>query len=183
MKTKKKKSSITIYIALALVLAAAGIAGIVLSGAQEGSANALSALSAQTQTGDAKTNQTAAVDGQGITINKDEITETATFIPYKSGDTDMEVVAIRASDGTVRTALNTCQVCYDSGRGYYKQEDGVLVCQNCGNRFSVDQVEVVKGGCNPVPIFDDQKTESDSTISISDDVLSEYKTLFSKWKK
>ncbi len=120
---------------------------------------------------------------KGVTIDKDSVTEEALFIPYRSGDIDMEVIAIRASDGTVRTAFNTCQVCFDSGYGYYEQEGDVLVCQNCGNRFGVDQVEVTKGGCNPVPIFEDQKTETDDTITISDDVLAEYKTLFSNWKK
>ncbi len=119
---------------------------------------------------------------KGVTIDKDSVTEEALFIPYRSGDTDMEVIAIRASDGTVRTAFNTCQVCFDSGYGYYEQEGDVLVCQNCGNRFGVDQVEVTKGGCNPVPIFEDQKTETDDTITISDDVLAQYKTLFSNWK-
>ncbi len=120
---------------------------------------------------------------KGVTIEKDSVTEEALFIPYRSGDTDMEVIAIRASDGTVRTAFNTCQVCFDSGYGYYEQEGDVLVCQNCGNRFGVDQVEVAKGGCNPVPIFEDQKTETDDTITISDDVLAQYKSLFSNWKK
>ena len=120
---------------------------------------------------------------KGVTIDKDSVIEEALFIPYRSGDTDMEVIAIRASDGTVRTAFNTCQVCFDSGYGYYEQEGDVLVCQNCGNRFGVNQVEVTKGGCNPVPIFEDQKTETDDTITISDDVLAEYKTLFSNWKK
>lgn len=38
---------------------------------------------------------------------------------------------------TIRTAFNTCQVCYSSGRGYYVQEGNVLVCQNCGNRFGM----------------------------------------------
>ncbi len=183
MKTKKKSKKITVYVALALVLAAAGLAGILLLGGQDGKADALAVLPAQTQIGEDESTETAASDGQGITINKADVTEKVTFFPYQSGDIDMEVIAIRASDGSVRTALNTCQVCYDSGRGYYKQEGDVLVCQNCGNRFGVDQVEVVKGGCNPVPIFDDQKIETDETITISDDVLAEYKELFGEWKR
>ena len=53
----------------------------------------------------------------------------------------MVVLAFKASDDTIRTALNTCQVCYDSGRGYYVQEGDKLICQNCGNQFEADQVE------------------------------------------
>ena len=62
-------------------------------------------------------------------------------------------------------AFNTCQVCYDSGRGYYVQEGDVLVCQNCGNRFSAEQVELIKGGCNPVPIDSENKTDDGTTIT------------------
>jgi len=40
----------------------------------------------------------------------------------------MEVLALKAKDRTIRTALNTCQVCYASGKGYYVQEGDVLVC-------------------------------------------------------
>lgn len=117
-----------------------------------------------------------------VTITKSDITEKASFFPFEAEGTYMEVIAIRASDGTVRTALNTCQVCTGSGRGYYVQEGDVLICKNCGNRFTVDQVEVVKGGCNPVPIFAQDKTEDDETITISGDYLIRNKLLFYNWK-
>lgn len=94
----------------------------------------------------------------------------------------MEVVALKASDGTIKTAFNTCQVCFDSGRGYYKQEGDVLVCQNCGNRFQADQVEQVKGGCNPVPIMKENKTDDGTNITISQDFLKQNKDLFANWK-
>jgi len=118
-----------------------------------------------------------------ITIQKSDITEKAKFIPYQAGNTKMEVVAVKAPDGTIRTAFNTCQVCYNSGRGYYVQQGDELVCQNCGNRFKTSQVEKVKGGCNPVPIMKENKTEDASTITISKDFLVQNKDLFGKWKK
>jgi hypothetical protein len=125
----------------------------------------------------------AATPGSGgITIVKSEITETASFIPYETNGTKMEVVAVKAPDGTIRTAFNTCQVCYDSGRGYYKQEGDVLVCQNCGNRFKISQVEKEKNGCNPVPILEGDKTDSGDTIAISADYLDRNKELFANWK-
>ena len=79
-----------------------------------------------------------------LQIQKDEITATAKFYQYKVDGVLIEILALRAPDGTVRTALNTCQVCYSSGRGWYKQEGDVLVCQNCGNRFKASQVEIIK---------------------------------------
>jgi uncharacterized membrane protein len=92
------------------------------------------------------------------------------------------VIAVEAPDGTARTAFNTCQVCYDSGRGYYMQDGDAPVCQNCGNRFSTDRVEVESGGCNPVPIFPQDKTVSDGNITISKEFLTEAKVIFSNWK-
>lgn len=114
----------------------------------------------------------------GIKILKSEVSETAKFYPYKAGKVKMEVLAVRASDGTIRTAFNTCQVCYDSGRGYYKQQGDELVCQNCGNRFQLDQIEKIKGGCNPVPIMKENKTEDDAYIVIPKAFMEENKGLF-----
>jgi uncharacterized membrane protein len=73
-------------------------------------------------------------------------------------------------------------VCYGSGQGYYKQDGDVLVCQNCGNRFSMERVEVESGGCNPVPIFDEYTSVSDDNITIPYDLLKEAKVIFSNWK-
>lgn len=125
----------------------------------------------------------AAPSGSDVSIAKSEITETAKFIPYNAGGTNMELIAVKAPDGTVRTALNTCQVCYDSGRGYYVQEGDELVCQNCGNRFKISQVEKQKDGCNPVPILDENKKDDGTTITVSKEFLQQSKTLFENWKR
>ena len=115
-------------------------------------------------------------------IPKKEVTETAKFYQYKLDGVLIEVLALRAPDGTVRTAFNTCQVCYHSGRGYYVQQGDVLVCQNCRNRFKASQVELIKGGCNPVPITADLKTETADTITIPKALFGEAKPLFVNWK-
>ena len=94
----------------------------------------------------------------------------------------MEVVAVKATDGTIRTAFNTCQVCYKSGKGYYKQEGDELVCQNCGNRFKIDQIEKQKNGCNPVPILDSDKTDDGTNLVISESYLTKNINYFSNWK-
>jgi hypothetical protein len=117
-----------------------------------------------------------------LIIEKSEITETAKFYPYRVGDIQMEVLAVKAPDGTIRTAFNTCQVCFSSGRGYYKQEGETLVCQNCRNRFSLDDVEKVRGGCNPVPILENEKQEDDARIIIPEELLKQYKVIFENWK-
>ncbi|MDR1082692.1 MAG: DUF2318 domain-containing protein [Coriobacteriales bacterium] len=124
----------------------------------------------------------ATPEGSDITISIAEITEQARFYPTTVDGTELEVLAIKASDGTVRTAFNTCQVCFDSGRGYYKQEGNALVCQNCKNRFGADDVEVKTGGCNPVPIFDNNTVTTEESITIPLDYLKEAKAIFANWK-
>ena len=117
-----------------------------------------------------------------LQIPKKEVTATAKFYQYKVDGVIIEVLALRAPDGTVRTAFNTCQVCYASGRGYYVQQGDVLVCQNCRNRFKASQVELIKGGCNPVPITKDLKTEDANTITIAKSLFVEARPLFLRWK-
>jgi uncharacterized membrane protein len=119
----------------------------------------------------------------GIVIKKKDIGPIAKFYPYVYDGKNMEIFAVKAADGTIRTALNTCQVCYSSGRGYYKQEGGVFVCQNCGNRFRVDQVEKIKGGCNPIPILPEGKTDLGDSIGISKAYLAAVAPYFNAWRR
>ncbi|MDR1797829.1 MAG: DUF2318 domain-containing protein [Clostridiales Family XIII bacterium] len=120
--------------------------------------------------------------GGALTIDAAAVTEKATFYPLTVDGIYLEVFAVRAPDGTVRTALNTCQVCWNSGYGYYVQEGDEFVCQNCGNRFATKDVEVVHGGCNPVPLTEDYKTVEGDTITIGYDILTEAAPLFQDWK-
>jgi uncharacterized membrane protein len=156
-------------VAAALVIVAFAAAVFVLrSGAGVGVANEAGAVP-------------AVVDGD-LVISLGEVSSEARFYPVEIDGTKLEVIAVETPDGAVRTAFNTCQVCYDSGRGYYKQSGDLLVCQNCGNRFRMDQVEVQAGGCNPVPIFPDDKTVTEETITISYEFLKASKDIFANWK-
>ncbi|MDR1445520.1 MAG: DUF2318 domain-containing protein [Treponema sp.] len=123
------------------------------------------------------------ISDQDLVISIDEVTENALFYPVDIGGTRVEVLAVKAPDGTIRTAFNTCQSCYGSGRGFYKQQGTVLVCQNCGKRFRMSQVEVRSGGCNPVPIFKDDKTVRGNTITISKEYLARARDIFARWKR
>lgn len=110
------------------------------------------------------------------------MTNNVTFYAVDVDGTEMEVMAVRDSSGNIRTAFNTCQICYSSGRGYYQQEGNDLVCQNCGNSFTTDQVGLESGGCNPVPIMDNDRKITDTSITISYDFLKNYKEIFAQWK-
>ncbi|MDR0424004.1 MAG: Fe-S-containing protein [Clostridiales Family XIII bacterium] len=117
-----------------------------------------------------------------LVIEVAAVSEKASFHPITVDGTEMEVLALKASDGTIRTAFNTCQVCYTSGRGYYKQVGKVLICQNCGNSFELDQVGVEFGGCNPWEIPEDSKEATDSEIRILSSFLEESTEIFANWK-
>lgn len=120
--------------------------------------------------------------GESLVIPTADITTDASFFPVEVDGTRMEVIAVKDSEGNIRTAFNTCQICYDSGRGYYVQSGNYLVCQNCGNRFSMDQVEIESGGCNPWPILAENKTVTADEISVSYDFLVEAQGIFANWK-
>jgi uncharacterized membrane protein len=115
-----------------------------------------------------------------LVIQTAEITENALFFPVDIDGVRMEVLAVKAPDGTIRTAFNTCQVCYASGRGYFVQTGTLLVCQNCGNRYRMSQVERQAGGCNPVPIFPANKKITAKTITVSKEYLRQTKIMFQR---
>lgn len=137
----------------------------------------------QTESTTAVSQTANAVQASGnLIIQKSSVTSTPSFYPYEMNGTKMEVIAVKASDGSIRTAFNTCQVCYSSGRGYYKLDGNTLVCQNCGNRFSADQVEQQKGGCNPIGITKEYKTETDQSITLKKDFFEQTQKIFANWK-
>ena len=111
-------------------------------------------------------NVTSIKKGGYLAIPIADLSQTASF--YKA---EIELVALKDSKGNLRTAFKACQVCYSSGKGYYVQDGNYLVCQNCGNSFTIDQVGIASGGCNPWPILDSDRTVTDDEIQISYDVL------------
>lgn len=179
LKKKSVKHSIilTAVLVLSLVLVLTGCSKQGNSGKGNPGNSTQSGKSTNTASGAKEINK-----GESLVIPVSDISATAKFYPVQVDGTAMEVLAVKAPDGTIRTAFNTCQVCYDSGRGYYKQSGGKLVCQNCGNQFAMNRVEVEAGGCNPWPIFAKNKTVTNESISISYDFLKESKQVFANWK-
>lgn len=122
-------------------------------------------------------------EGESLVTPISEISETPSYYTFEIDGVTMEVVALKASDGTIRTAYNTCQVCNGSPKAYFVQSGNTLQCQNCGNKFPLDKVGLEKGGCNPAPIIDEDKIVTDESITISYDVLNAEKDNFTNWKK
>ena len=78
----------------------------------------------------------------------------------------VDFFVVKSSDGIIRAAIDSCDVCYRSGKGYI-QEGNFMVCTNCGRRFSTDRINEVKGGCNPAPLKREIKGEN-LVISMKD---------------
>lgn len=121
---------------------------------------------------------TPTVENGEIVIDTDTLTDHALYINYDANGTNIQMIAVNASDGSARLSLNTCQACNPSPRAYFKEENGRLVCQNCGNVFTMDSVGEAAGGCNPMNIaynVEDKKL----TVSAAD--LDRYADNFASW--
>lgn len=120
---------------------------------------------------------TSAENGE-IVIDSEILSEHAIFVNYNSNGTNIQLIAVNASDGLPRLSLNTCQACNPSPKAYFEEENGRLVCQNCGNIFTMDSVGEKAGGCNPMNI--DYEIE-DNNITVSTAVLDSYADKFASW--
>lgn len=122
-------------------------------------------------------------EGDYLEIPTDALNETIQFFSVRVDGLTMEILASRDEDGTVRTAFNTCQVCNGSRKAYFVAEGQDVVCQNCGNHFGRTDVGVLSGGCNPAPIFTEERADTANSVRISYAFLSEHSALFTRWKE
>jgi uncharacterized membrane protein len=58
---------------------------------------------------------------------------------------------LKSKDNVIRAAIDACDVCYKAGKGYVQDGD-FMICENCGQRFASNRINVIKGGCNPAPL-------------------------------
>jgi len=75
----------------------------------------------------------------------------ALFLTLESGGRQLHYFALKSGDGAYRAALDACDVCFKSNRGY-RQEGDLMVCNNCGQSFPSNRIGEIKGGCNPHPL-------------------------------
>ena len=80
-----------------------------------------------------------------------EISDTARFYKFDADGVTVKYFLVKAPDGTIRSALDACDVCFPAQKGY-KQAGEFMTCVNCGQKFHVSRVGMVKGGCNPHPV-------------------------------
>jgi uncharacterized membrane protein len=92
----------------------------------------------------------------------------AHYFTYMHGDHPIEFFVLKSDDGVVRAAFNACDVCYSSKKGY-SQDGDEMVCNNCGLRFAEENINVLKGGCNPSPL--DRTIDGESLVIKESDIV------------
>ncbi len=106
----------------------------------------------------------AAAEGR-IAIPLERVSDgRAHFFTFRDGQTLIDFFVLRSSDGVIRAALDTCDVCYHARKGY-RQEGDFMICNNCNMRFRSERIGDEQGGCNPAPL---QRTIADGKLIIAE---------------
>lgn len=96
---------------------------------------------------------TSLAGGQDVSFAVAEFDDgNARFYRYvTAAGREIRFFLMKSSDGVVRAAFDTCDVCYRERRGYRQSGDS-MICNNCGRAFASRDINVLQGGCNPAPI-------------------------------
>lgn len=173
---EKKNILITIIIVIIVIAMIALVAFLISNDKKQDVSN-----SNQNKTSSAVSNTTVnlvADEQDNIIIDTSNISNKATFYTYNVNGINIKLFAVKASDGTIRTAFNTCQVCNPSPKAYFKQVGTNFICQNCNNSFKTDDIGKESGGCNPIPITNDDRIDGENTITLTRQFVESYKANF-----
>lgn len=124
------------------------------------------------------------MEGEELTINAAALTAEPVFIDWAVEDIPMQLIARKDPEGQVRLAFNTCQSCNGSPWAWFEYlGDGLLECQNCGQRMPVSLVgDREAAGCAPIPVPEYTENE-DGTVTVPEQVIAEAAHLFANWRK
>lgn len=75
----------------------------------------------------------------------------AKYFTYNFPEEDLFFFAVKSRDGIIRAAFDACDVCFGARKGY-RQQNEVMICNNCGQVFPTNRINIEKGGCNPAPL-------------------------------
>jgi len=91
----------------------------------------------------------------------------ARFYKFEDGGKEINFFAIKAADGSIKTAFDACDACYKSKKGYEQQGDK-MNCNNCNQKFAVNRLGPnATGGCNP-GYLPHQQVGGNITVKASD---------------
>ncbi len=117
---------------------------------------------------EAATATTPAAPGGDVTLPVAQVNDgQAHFYTYDTGGATVRYFVLADKNGKVRAALDACEVCYAQKKGYHQQGDA-MQCNNCGKVFPSADINVITGGCNPIPL---KRSISGDTLTITADSL------------
>ena len=91
----------------------------------------------------------------------------ARFYKLADGGKEIAFLAVKAADGSFKTAFDTCDACYKAKKGY-EQAGDKLNCKNCNQKFAIGRLGPnATGGCNP-GYLPHQLNGASLTIKIAD---------------
>jgi len=110
---------------------------------------ALTAGSAAAILGLGKCEKVKAVNGV-VTIPLAKIGDgKAHYYKFEADGKEIAFFLVKAGDGSIRSAFDACDVCFQDKKGYVQQGDAV-VCKNCNKKFAINRIGPhAVGGCNP----------------------------------
>jgi uncharacterized membrane protein len=99
-----------------------------------------------------ETGETLAIAGGQVTIPASSFTPNQVrYFNTEIEGKKIYFMVVKDRQGVYRAAANACEVCFQAKKGFTQQGDSI-VCNSCGNKFSLDTLGITKGGCNPGPI-------------------------------
>jgi uncharacterized membrane protein len=152
----KKGVSIHLILAAVALIAVVAVAAVVVMSRGGSGAEAATA--------------TAAAPSGDVTMPVSQVSDgKAHFYTFDSGGTTVRYFILSDKKGKVRAALDACQVCFQSKKGYHQQGDA-MQCNNCGKVFPSAKINVITGGCNPIPL---DRSISGGKLTITTDSLTQ----------
>ncbi len=92
----------------------------------------------------------------------------AHFYKFEDNGKEIAFFAVKAADGSYKTAFDACDSCYKSKKGY-EQAGDKMNCKNCNQKFAIGKLGPnATGGCNPGYL---PSQLSGSTLSVKTDDL------------
>jgi|SRR3989344_8774816 len=100
---------------------------------------------------DSKSIAISASDGETLKIPLSDVSNKARWYEYDFDSAIVKFFAVKAADGSIKTAFDACDVCFRAKKGY-RQDGDYMVCNNCGNRYPLSGLGAENkkpGGCWP----------------------------------
>jgi len=72
------------------------------------------------------------------------------FFTYQLNGKNINFFVLK-NDNAIMSFLDACNACYPHKMGY-KYEKGMLVCQYCKEKFSLNEIAVGAGNCHPIKL-------------------------------